>query len=180
MARQLWALMKSLGLTWFHRHFDASFLNCSKLGASQPRLYPSSLTNHRMQVVFGKGMWPQAWQLFSWRQLQEKADRPRAAEPATRGVSPSIVEVSRFGFLGCPAVSETSREMWVTLMLLLRRKWQPTPVILPGESPWTEEPGRLQSMGSQRVRHDWAASLSYFPFISKLEKSGFRRLCPCV
>ena len=24
---------------------------------------------------------------------------------------------------------------------------------LPGESPWTEEPGRLQSMGSQRVRH---------------------------
>ena len=24
--------------------------------------------------------------------------------------------------------------------------------------PWTEEPGGLQSMGSQRVRHDWAAS----------------------
>ena len=26
--------------------------------------------------------------------------------------------------------------------------------------PWTEEPGRLQSMGSQRVRHNWATSLS--------------------
>ena len=26
--------------------------------------------------------------------------------------------------------------------------------------PWTEEPGRLQSMGSQRVRHDWATSCS--------------------
>ena len=25
---------------------------------------------------------------------------------------------------------------------------------------WTEEPGRLQSMGSQRVGHDWAISLS--------------------
>ena len=24
---------------------------------------------------------------------------------------------------------------------------------LPGESPWTEEPGELQSMGLQRVRH---------------------------
>ena len=24
--------------------------------------------------------------------------------------------------------------------------------------PWTEEPGSLQSMGSQRVRHDWASS----------------------
>ena len=26
--------------------------------------------------------------------------------------------------------------------------------------PWVEEPGRLQSTGSQRVRHDWATSLS--------------------
>ena len=26
-----------------------------------------------------------------------------------------------------------------------------TPVFLPGEFPWTEEPGRLQSTGSQRV-----------------------------
>ena len=25
---------------------------------------------------------------------------------------------------------------------------------------WTEEPGRLQFMGSRRVRHDWATSLS--------------------
>ena len=29
--------------------------------------------------------------------------------------------------------------------------------------PWAEEPGRLQSMGSLRVRHDWATSLSLFP-----------------
>ena len=28
--------------------------------------------------------------------------------------------------------------------------------------PRTEEPGGLQSMGSQRVRHDWATSLSFF------------------
>ena len=26
--------------------------------------------------------------------------------------------------------------------------------------PWTEEPGRLQSVGSQRVGHDWVTSLS--------------------
>ena len=31
------------------------------------------------------------------------------------------------------------------------------PVFLPGESPWTEEPGGLQSMGSQRVRHNFEA-----------------------
>ena len=35
-----------------------------------------------------------------------------------------------------------------------RRAWQHTPIFLPGESPWTEEPGRLQSLGSQRVGHD--------------------------
>ena len=27
--------------------------------------------------------------------------------------------------------------------------------------PWTEEPGGLQSMGSQRVRHDWASELNW-------------------
>ena len=27
--------------------------------------------------------------------------------------------------------------------------------------PWTEEPGRLQSTGSQRVGHDWVTSLRY-------------------
>ena len=27
--------------------------------------------------------------------------------------------------------------------------------------PWTKEPGRLQSMGLQRVGHDWAASLNF-------------------
>ena len=30
--------------------------------------------------------------------------------------------------------------------------------------PWTEEPGRLQSMGLLRVGHDWATSLSLFTF----------------
>ena len=31
--------------------------------------------------------------------------------------------------------------------------------------PWTEEPGRLQSMGLRRVGHDWATSLSRFTFM---------------
>ena len=30
--------------------------------------------------------------------------------------------------------------------------------------PWTEEPGRLQSRGSQRVGHDCRTRLSYFAF----------------
>ena len=35
-----------------------------------------------------------------------------------------------------------------------RRAWEPTPVFLCGKSSWVEEPGGLQSMGLQRVRHD--------------------------
>ena len=37
-----------------------------------------------------------------------------------------------------------------------RRKWQPYSSILAWKISWTEEPGRLQSTGSQRIRHDWA------------------------
>ena len=57
-----------------------------------------------------------------------------------------------------PAVWET----WVG-KIPWRRTWQPTPVFLPGKSPWTEEPGGLQSMGLQRVRHDWATKHRVFP-----------------
>ena len=32
--------------------------------------------------------------------------------------------------------------------------------------PWTEEPGGLQTMGSLRVGHDWATSLSLFTFMN--------------
>ena len=45
------------------------------------------------------------------------------------------------------------------------RKWQPTPVFLPGESQGLGEPSGLLSMGSHRVRHDWsnlaAAAMTY-------------------
>jgi len=36
--------------------------------------------------------------------------------------------------------------------------------------PWAEEPGRLQSMGSLRVGHNWATSLSLFRNFYALEK----------
>ena len=35
------------------------------------------------------------------------------------------------------------------------KKKSSPPVFLPGESPWTEEPGGLQSIGLQRVGRDW-------------------------
>ena len=40
--------------------------------------------------------------------------------------------------------------------------------ILAWKIPWTEEPGGLQSTGSQRVRHDWARM--YFVFVIQASK----------
>ena len=50
---------------------------------------------------------------------------------------------------------------WATSLSLFtfihwRRKWQPTPVFLPGESQGRGVPGGLPSMRSHRVGHDWS------------------------
>ena len=36
-----------------------------------------------------------------------------------------------------------------------RRAWQPTPVFLSRESPWREEPGKLQSMSCKELDTTW-------------------------
>ena len=45
--------------------------------------------------------------------------------------------------------------------------------------PWMEEPGRLQSMGSRRVGHDWATSL-YFSLSCIGEGNGNPLQCSCL
>ena len=123
---------------------------------------------------------------------------------------------------------------WATSLSLFsfmhwRRKWQPTPVFLPGESqgrgslvgcrlwgrteldttevtqqqlcipgksmaphsstlaweiPWTEEPDRLQTMGSHRVRQDWsdlaAAAVTYTEIRHKLYRDKYFSFPPCI
>ena len=77
---------------------------------------------------------------------------------------------------------------WATSLSLFtfmhwRRKWQPTPVFLPGESQGRGEPGGLLSMGLHRVGHDWsdlAAAelwgacifLNSFSFLGYISRSG--------
>ena len=60
--------------------------------------------------------------------------------------------------------------------------------ILTWRTPWTEEPGRLQSMGLQRVGHDWVTSLvtstgetgtrMLLLLLSWIRTSGTQRLKP--
>ena len=48
---------------------------------------------------------------------------------------------------------------------LLEKVMAPYSSTLAWKIPWMEEPGRLQSVGSRRVGHDWATSLSLFTFM---------------
>ena len=59
----------------------------------------------------------------------------------------------------------TMRETWVWSLRWkdpLEKEMATHSSILAWKIPWTEDPGRLQSMGSQRVGHDWATSLTHF------------------
>ena len=49
-----------------------------------------------------------------------------------------------------------------SLTSLLEKAMAPHSSTLAWKIPWTEKPGRLQSMGSRRVGYDWATSLSLF------------------
>ena len=51
--------------------------------------------------------------------------------------------------------------------------------ILAWKIPWTEEPGRLQSMRSLRVGHDWVTSLSLFTFLHWKRKRNSLQ-CSCL
>ena len=49
--------------------------------------------------------------------------------------------------------------------------------ILTGESPWTEEPGGLQSIGLQRVGHDWSSlACIHTPDLDNLVNNGVHSL----
>ena len=54
---------------------------------------------------------------------------------------------------------------WPWVWILTEKAVAPHPSTLAWKIPWTEETGRLQSMGLRRVRRDWATSFSLFTFM---------------
>ena len=53
----------------------------------------------------------------------------------------------------------------ITPVLVTEKAMAPQSSTLAWKIPWMEEPGRLQSMVSLRVGHDWVTSLSLFTFM---------------
>ena len=56
------------------------------------------------------------------------------------------------------------------LVYRLEKAMAPHSSTLAWKIPWMEAPGRLQSMGSWRIGHDWATSLSLFTFMHRRRK----------
>ena len=64
----------------------------------------------------------------------------------------------------CLPMQETL-EMWIQSLgqeVSLGEEMATHSSILAWKTPWTEEPGGLQSKGSQRVAHDWAMEHAHF------------------
>ena len=53
----------------------------------------------------------------------------------------------------------------IVLHITMEKAMAPHSSVLAWRIPWTKEPCRLQSMGSLRVGHNWATSLSLFTFM---------------
>ena len=70
----------------------------------------------------------------------------------------------------------------VLMITTIGSHWQwmaPHSSTLAWKMPWTEEPSRLQSMRSLRVRHDWATSLHFS--LSRIgEGNGIPLQCSCL
>ena len=73
--------------------------------------------------------------------------------------------------------SEREKQILYISTYISEKAMAPHSSTLAWKIPWTEEPGRLQSMGSLRVRHNWATSLS----LSRIgEGTGNPLQCSCL
>ena len=80
-----------------------------------------------------------------------------------------------------PAVQETGFNLWVG-KIPWRRAWQPTPIFLSRESPWTEKPGRLvhgvtksQTRSSNEAHHTFFATEPFFAIINFEKETHFAK-----
>ena len=72
----------------------------------------------------------------------------------------------------------TMRETWVRSLGQedpLEKEMATHSSSLAWKTPWTEEPGRLQSIGLQRVGHDWATSLHFIGISSFMQSYSFAK-----
>ena len=129
-----WGHEKSDTIKWLHFHFSLSCIG-ERNGNS---LQFSCLENPRD----GGAWWAAVYGVAQSRTRLKRLSGSSSSSSSDKEPTCQRRRHKKHGF--DPWVGKTP---W-------RRAWQPTPVVLPGKSPWTEEPGRLQSIGLQRVGHN--------------------------
>ena len=77
----------------------------------------------------------------------------------------TVYKIRTSGLLGIIHQVQYQMLIYHQLAGSFREAMAPHSSTLAWKIPWTEESGRLQSMGSLRVGHDWATSLSLFTFV---------------
>ena len=121
-------------------YWNAVDLQCCVLGVQQP---DSVRQRHRF-ILF--------WILFPYRLLQSVEESPLGC------VALTICFIFRRAYILIPdgSMRDTGGEgLTPGSGRSLRRRNGSSLQYSCWRTPWTEEPGRLQSMESQRVRHDW-------------------------
>ena len=147
-------LRQSPGMVW-HVEVQKRRVEVVKLGRNGPGSWKET---RRVQCCTAKGRMPQEGRcrmmLLSWAKEWE--------------FSPGLISVDTQSFDG--VIRSKTRWKWMKERMRetqvqslgqedpLEKEMATHPSILAWIIPWTEEPDRLQSMGSQRVGHDWATS----------------------
>ena len=143
------------GLNDAHLHWEGSYFTASTTSRANLILHPETTAQTHPEGRFNLGT-PQPVKFTH-----------KSNHHISQGSWNFIILFLRMRELGilslnCHQLRAASRNAKSPVLLTLytleswRRKWQPTPVFLAWKIPRTEEPGGLQSMGSQRIRHDWA------------------------
>ena len=110
----------------------------------------------RLNRWVGKTLWRRKWQCPSVFLPGKKSYGQRSLA----GYSPGGLKRVRYDL--------ATNQQWLFRFfptVLAEKAMSPHSRTLAWKIPWMEEPGRLQSMGSLRGRHNWANSLSLFTFM---------------
>ena len=119
-----------------------------------PFLCSNTIVNKQSGAILKfHGFWYHEYDVLNYGTVHSTLERNHHYFPPI--LSGSEVKASTWNAEDLGSIPESGRSPW-------RRKWQPTPVLLAWRIPWWEEPGRLQSIGLQRVGHDWVTSLHFF------------------
>ena len=148
--------------------FAAGFLSGGHPAASFMSLPPApSLARNRQVLLFSPlRMFPFQSEIWDYHFLYLSAPWVQWPEIPVNPYGGKSGGYMTFLFLRNSGLQRISLFLvFGNLVLTTEKAMAPHSSTLAWKIPWTEEPGRLQSMRSLRVRHDWTTSLSLFTFM---------------